>query len=106
MSSAPTATQLRGDAHETPTRVDDAFPGHVIAAAFQVLPTSTSENPKLVVAVEDRGVLIPVAAQLVTVTQETSVMIGVPGPLGAGGVVAVTVLPFQVASSGAKVNDF
>src|SRR5579863_9494051 len=83
---------------------DDAAPlGHAIDAVFHAVPASTSTNPLLDVSAGDR--LMPVAAQLVTEAQETSVIIARLAPGGAGSFFVATAVPFHVTSSGERPNE-
>src|SRR5579863_8428483 len=99
-----TATALAGDVQETAMSSDEAAPlGHAIDAVFHAVPARTSTNPLLDVRADDR--VIPVAAQLVTEAQETSVIIARLAPWGAGSLFVATALPFHVTSSGKRPNE-
>jgi len=92
---------------ETATRTDDPvfFPlGHAIAAAFQVLPVSTSANPSLVDPEGEKlERLSPVATQLVWRRRNVGESAAM-APWGAGARIVVMALPFTDASSGPTAN--
>ena len=95
----PTATQLPGDVHDTPSSAAPALPGAGgrTGILLQVLPFHESARTEL----PEFAAAWPTATQYAAVGQDTLPRLPTTLPAGSGGSAVVHLFPFHASASGA-----